>query len=223
MSTFASLSKCPNCPAFFANPSDLEDHLNSSHRKGSSKISTSALKDSITHLPVKASSSMLKGDPSRFTYESGTVEIMEAKEETVPSTLLASSSKPKKKGYEASVLAAIAECGEDDELLDAFNDLEVDATTGKKILTPEIVKSVAKTMRKESMNVIKEIAKAQCVSICFVVDTTGSMSPHINAVRRQIEQIVESVLRTGCTIGGLAFVGYKDWCDGKLIIKLQRH
>eukprot|EP01038_Epipyxis_sp_PR26KG_P005143 gene5143-7163_t len=58
------------------------------------------------------------------------------------------------------------------------------------------------------------IAKAQRVSICFVVDTTGSMSSYIQAVKSQIVSIVEEVKKTSCEIEGLAFVGYKDFSEG---------
>jgi hypothetical protein len=58
------------------------------------------------------------------------------------------------------------------------------------------------------------ISKAHNVNICFVMDTTGSMHSHMVAVKAQIHSIVEGVKRMGCRIAGLAFVSYKDWCDG---------
>jgi hypothetical protein len=58
------------------------------------------------------------------------------------------------------------------------------------------------------------ISKAHNVNICFVMDTTGSMHSHMVAVKAQIHSIVDGVKRMGCRIAGLAFVSYKDWCDG---------
>jgi von Willebrand factor type A domain len=58
------------------------------------------------------------------------------------------------------------------------------------------------------------MARAGNASICFLVDTTGSMSTYIDAVKDQILAIVSQMVREGCEFGGVAFVGYKDWCDG---------
>lgn len=102
-----------------------------------------------------------------------------------------------------SVLAAIAD---DRELTMKF--------PGITSVTKEMVSAVA-CRTKEQMNAaVRAISKAQKVSLCFVVDTTGSMGSHINGVLSQIEAIVAKVLKSGCRIAGLAFVGYKDWCDG---------
>jgi len=40
------------------------------------------------------------------------------------------------------------------------------------------------------------------------------MDSHIKGVKDQIKQIVDQIISTGCKVEGLAFVGYKDWCDG---------
>jgi hypothetical protein len=53
------------------------------------------------------------------------------------------------------------------------------------------------------------------VSICFVIDTTGSMESHIDGVKSQITEIVKELQEKGCQVMGVAFVGYKDWCDGE--------
>lgn len=65
-----------------------------------------------------------------------------------------------------------------------------------------------------ALDAVKQsIRKAQNVSICFVVDCTGSMGPHIVAVKDAITQLVQNVEASGCRIAGIAFVGYRDWED----------
>ena len=61
---------------------------------------------------------------------------------------------------------------------------------------------------------VKSMAQAQCVSLCFVLDTTGSMQPHIDGVHRQMADILSKIEAASCFIRGLPFVGYKDWSDG---------
>jgi len=114
---------------------------------------------------------------------------------------------PRKSGtssFRHSVLASIAE----DPVLAAIYE------EGRGDLTDELVKEVGRRARKGIKSAINAISMAQQVSICFVVDTTGSMSSHIKAVQGQINCIVDGIQKTGCQIVGLAFVGYKDWCDG---------
>ncbi len=55
--------------------------------------------------------------------------------------------------------------------------------------------------------VVAVVSRAQNVSICFLLDTTGSMSSYISGVKEQIIDIVERVEKSGCGIEGLAFVG----------------
>ena len=51
------------------------------------------------------------------------------------------------------------------------------------------------------------ITRAQKVTICFLLDTTGSMANYISGVKEQIVEIVQRVETSGCAIEGLAFVG----------------
>jgi len=104
---------------------------------------------------------------------------------------------------EYAVLASIAE---DAELSHAFS--------GATVVNKEMVKAVADKTLRNIRSAVKSISQAQQVSICFVLDTTGSMAGHIQGVKNQIGEIVTQIQRTGCRINGLAFVGYKDWCDG---------
>lgn len=118
-----------------------------------------------------------------------------------------------KKGLESSILATLADTNQE-KLIEAYQNLPQHKLTGKPIFTKEFISSVYQSLKEENKQLITLITKAQCVSICFLVDTTGSMSSHIEAVKTQIFQMVKKIQKTGCVIGGLAFVGYKDWIDG---------
>ena len=104
---------------------------------------------------------------------------------------------------EYAVMASIAE---DAELSHTFG--------GASVVSKEMVKAVCAKADSSIRSAVKAISQAQQASICFVLDTTGSMAGHIQAVQNQIKQIVVQIQGTGCKIAGLAFVGYKDWCDG---------
>jgi len=56
--------------------------------------------------------------------------------------------------------------------------------------------------------------QAERLNVCFLVDCTGSMSPHIHAVRHQIFRIVrEMSLRISSMQLHVSFVGYRDHGD----------
>ena len=122
----------------------------------------------------------------------------------------------RKSGLDISVLSSIAEG--DTELLTAYKKLSIDSRTGTRTLTPDIVSTAAAKSKIDVDRVVRLINRAQNVSICFVLDTTGSMGSYITGVKDQIVQIVTQVQDSSCGIAGLAFVGYKDWCDGGFII-----
>jgi hypothetical protein len=63
----------------------------------------------------------------------------------------------------------------------------------------------------EQEDVSKAASRAHLVSLCFLIDTTGSMSSHIQGVRDQITTIMDDIRTVGCRIGGFSVVGYKDW------------
>ena len=119
-----------------------------------------------------------------------------------------------KTGIRTSILADIAEGDED--VLSAYSRLSIDPSTGLKELTPTIAGLVAGKAKINIKKVAKMMTQAQSVSICFLLDTTGSMANHIEGVKAQIKEIVSLVKRNGCNLEGVAFVGYKDWCDGKI-------
>jgi Mg-chelatase subunit ChlD len=74
-----------------------------------------------------------------------------------------------------------------------------------------VLRSVTRTASRNAHDLAKWIARMQSVQLCFVVDTTGSMASYMKCVHTNIEAIVRGVRDEGCTISGLAFVGYKDW------------
>ena len=124
--------------------------------------------------------------------------------------------KSRRSGVETSILTAIAE-GED-ELATAYSKLTIDPKTGTKRLTREIVEAVSMKSKVDVKKLALMISRAQRVSLCFLLDTTGSMGPYISGVKDQIIEMVNQIEASGCEIVGLAFVGYKDWCDGMLRI-----
>ena len=59
------------------------------------------------------------------------------------------------------------------------------------------------------------MAAAQAVDLCFLVDCTGSMASYIQGVKEQIQNIVEKSKKMLPDLNfSIAFVGYRDHCDG---------
>jgi hypothetical protein len=80
---------------------------------------------------------------------------------------------------------------------------------------PDDLAAVATSAFKTNLaKAIKRISAMQSVSICFVADSTGSMSCHLDAVKNHYSELISGVASYGCRVHGIAFVGYKDWCDG---------
>ncbi len=121
----------------------------------------------------------------------------------------------KKSGLDVAVLSSIAEG--DNELVAAYKKLSIDPHSGKKVLTPDIVKTTVYKAKMDAKRVAAKFSRVQNVSICFVLDTTKSMTRYIKGVKDQIVEIVTNVHASNCGIAGLAFVGYSDWCAGILI------
>ena len=76
------------------------------------------------------------------------------------------------------------------------------------------ISRAATLMSTKNNEIADVIAAAQQISICFVLDTTGSMGSHITGAKQQIVDIVARLKEKDCKIMAIAFVGYKDWCDG---------
>jgi Mg-chelatase subunit ChlD len=63
--------------------------------------------------------------------------------------------------------------------------------------------------------VMKMIRKSETVDLCFMVDCTGSMASHIDAVMVQIHTIVSKLKKTSADMEiKVSFLGYRDICDG---------
>lgn len=118
----------------------------------------------------------------------------------------------KKSGLEHAILSAIAE---GDENITAVYKTMTIGPTGMPMITKEMVKTIARRAEIDIKRVEKELLHAESVSICFLLDTTGSMESHIDGVKEQIVDIVRLIQhKIQCQLAGLAFVGYKDWHDG---------
>ena len=160
-------------------------------------------------------------NPNDFTIEADSTARSFVRSETIPDTAVfqkrsggLSSRASIKTGTRASILADIAEGDED--LIFEYSKLSIDPSTGLKELTSKITELVASKREVNIQKVTFKMAQAQSVSICFLLDTTGSMAAYIEGVKTQIKEIVSLVKRNGCNLEGVAFVGYKDWCDGKI-------
>ena len=81
-------------------------------------------------------------------------------------------------------------------------------------MTASAVERIGKAVALDVEAIAKAISRSQCVCLCFLMDTTGSMASHISGVKKQVQEIVKNVRDSGCRVNSLAFIGYKDWCDG---------
>jgi hypothetical protein len=69
--------------------------------------------------------------------------------------------------------------------------------------------------KREIDRVLQLMAAAQAVDLCFLVDCTGSMSSYIQGVKEKIQTIVEKSKKMLPDLNfSVAFVGYRDHCDG---------
>lgn len=183
------IPKCSICRAIFQNKEDLKAHL-----KARPECKT-VPKNRVRYQPTAPK---FEDDTLLGAMESGLKKPMT----------------PHKSGLEGPILSAIAEG--DAELIANYKKLSIDPKSGKKTLTKDIVLTVAKKVSFDANRVADMIKRAQRVSLCFLLDTTLSMTPYIDGVKDQISQIVTNVENSHCDIAGLAFVGYKDWSNGKL-------
>nr|SVE74740.1 EOG090X06SH [Daphnia carinata] len=139
--------------------------------------------------------------------------LKETRADSAPLLEAGTERKPEKKnGVESSILSAIADG--DDELVSAYSKISLDPAAKAGRIDEKIVNSVC---TKTNMNIDRiacQLNQTRNIGICFLLDTTGSMYSYINEVKEQIVEIVARLEASGCGIEGLAFVGYKDWCDG---------
>ncbi|XP_028404560.1 alpha-protein kinase vwkA-like [Dendronephthya gigantea] len=69
--------------------------------------------------------------------------------------------------------------------------------------------------KREIDRVLQMMAAAQAVDLCFLVDCTGSMASYIQGVKDKIKGIIEKSKRMLPDLSfSVAFVGYRDHCDG---------
>ena len=158
-------------------------------------------------------------------------EMRAALEESVSSSTPASRSAPAaaaagrvaRRGttpMEHAVLACVAE---DEELSVSFATSRrsepagggVGGGSGGGRVSRALAVAAARHVKSKLASALREIGRAQIVSLAFLVDTTSSMHGHIAGVRKQVERIVDEIGATGCKVAGVAFVGYKDHCDGR--------
>lgn len=79
------------------------------------------------------------------------------------------------------------------------------------------VMTIVEQRQKEQMGSLADVFRqSQLVSLCFLLDTTGSMGSHIAGVKEMILRLVDSVAAAGCQLKYVAFVGYKDWQEGDM-------
>ena len=68
---------------------------------------------------------------------------------------------------------------------------------------------------REINRILQLMAAAQAVDLCFLVDCTGSMSSYIQGVKEKIQSIIEKSKKMLPDLNfSVAFVGYRDHCDG---------
>ena len=211
------LEECSVCRALFRRNSDLLAHLKSStdckasHKKRDPHAFTlESGRNSFTSLvyskTVPDTAVAYKTNSSKTMY--GSHESDELDDATLVAAMEAGmkkKTKPRTSGLETSILSTIAEG--DDELVTAYRRLTVDPSTGTRCISKEIISSVTSKTKISIDRVAAVMSRAQNVSICFLLDTTGSMSSYISGVKEQIIEIVERVKASGCRIEGLAFVG----------------
>ncbi|CAD7696787.1 unnamed protein product [Ostreobium quekettii] len=69
--------------------------------------------------------------------------------------------------------------------------------------------------RKRQMVIDAMFVKAQQCDLCFVVDCTGSMAAYIREVKNKVKEMVDDITsRFRYLKVRIAFVGYRDFCDG---------
>ena len=216
-------SKCSSCRAMFEKEADLTHHLMNSPGCRTRTVDPHAftVESSVTFERLTDSATV----PDTYLTTSrrspsGSSRLSAVPEDSLLREMCSVMKKPLRKeaptrsGLETSILSAIAEG--DESLADAYMALSVDGVTGSRKLTKEIVAEVANKAKINVRSISKMISRAQKVSLCFLLDTTGSMHSYIAGVKLQIVEILRQVEKSGCMIAGIAFVGYKDWCDGKL-------
>jgi len=219
--------ECNPCKALFRNKTDFSNHLRSNPqccRKAAPRKDPHAFTaELISHRPTRTAVPTFKTIPDTQVPHHSSRKKQNNHSSCEDDTLLAvmeagmKKIKVRKSGLETSLLAMVAEGNVD--MRSAYSTLSIDPLTGKKKLSKDIVEFAAHKAKIDVNRVAVLISRAQNVSICFLLDTTKSMTSYITAIKEQIVEIVHQVQNSGCCIAGVAFVGYKDWCDGNLFFR----
>ena len=56
-----------------------------------------------------------------------------------------------------------------------------------------VLKVAVESRKAELDEIVKQMREARQLDLCFLVDVTGSMDPHINGVKKSIRNIVEKL------------------------------
>uniref|UniRef100_A0AC34RLJ1 VWFA domain-containing protein n=1 Tax=Panagrolaimus sp. JU765 TaxID=591449 RepID=A0AC34RLJ1_9BILA len=100
-----------------------------------------------------------------------------------------------------------------------------DATTKEEL--EEKFKKALSIREKQIGQVLRLIGQARFVQLCFLIDATGSMQPHIDGVKDSIKKIVNVLLEQRYNQEAivkkmqLAMVAYRDYNDKKQFEELQ--
>ena len=75
-----------------------------------------------------------------------------------------------------------------------------------------VPKVAVDTRKAELDEIVKQMQEARQLDLCFLVDVTGSMSPHINGVKKSIRNIVEKLTSPRSDV--TQSIVMKVWMDG---------
>ena len=105
----------------------------------------------------------------------------------------------------------------EEDLIKAKNKLLGSAVNPSTTKIVELEKKIRKeeARRIDIASVVRKSSVAREVDLCFLVDCTGSMEQYIQEVKKKIQVIVETSKRMLPDLKfSVAFVGYRDHCDG---------
>ena len=179
----ASPFACSVCNMLFVAKKELKAHLNET-----SPSCKTARKKPLAHAA--------SFHPSAPPYPSEDARLAE----------MEAAMKTKTSGLETSILSNVAD--NDGELLEAYKKSPlINPETKKREINQEIVRIATSKAKINAQRMSEVLIRAQTLSICFLLDTTGSMSKYISGVKEQIIGIVQRVEASGCKIDEIAFIG----------------
>lgn len=207
MMATSRLFECSVCKALFRTKPELTTHLN----KTSPRCKTTPKKRELSTsngTPVDRLHSvprMVAKSPAVAERKLADAALVAAMEVGMEKSKPKEKPKEKKSGVETSILSAVADG--DEEIVNAYSKMTLDPATGTRKISEDLINCVTRKAKINMDRIAALASRAQHVSICFLLDTTGSMNPYISGVKEQIVEIVKLVEASGCGIEGLAFVG----------------